>query len=57
MQRVADFTTVVLGVCHMALLLSYRLELELCLAHLNEILDSQVGDLRWPNCVLGCDAV
>jgi hypothetical protein len=42
--RVTDFTAVVLDVCHMALLLSYLPELELCLAHLNGILDSQVGD-------------
>jgi hypothetical protein len=44
MLRVTDFTAVVIDVCHMTLLLSYLLELELCLAHLNEILDSQVGD-------------
>jgi len=44
MIRFTDFKAVVLYVCHMALLHSYLLELELCLAHLNEILDSQVGD-------------
>jgi hypothetical protein len=44
MLRVTDFTAFVLDVCHMALLLSYLLELEICLAHLNEILYFKVGE-------------
>jgi hypothetical protein len=43
MLRVTDFTAVVLYIYHLALL-SYLTEMEFCLAHLNEILDFQVGD-------------